>query len=404
MIDFVCPSCNRSLEVEDDAAGSTAPCPACNTSLAIPAKPAPKLINDTPTRVTPRFLRDEPQGKVNAKAGPTGPQAQNTYSLSARQKRAVERQKKNIALFWFFASLTILFLGMVSGNSSAAVFGFISLVAAGIYIAPEIRRYAANAAKEAAERQRQLQAEVDALIQKHADALRIKRLQKRRPDGYGNVVDEEWNREMEYFCQKVLRPAFPQICDWSLLDRFPRAAKQPLNAHAPGVLDAVFLSDRQLKKARMQADTARAALNADNIRQALFRRIDAQVDAHSESKPIEALDVSTLSPAGYEAYCAQVLMDDGWDATTTQTSGDQGVDILATRNGKKAVFQCKFYTSLVGNAAVQEAIAGRAWASADYAFVVSNADFTPSARALAAKAGVHLIHHSSLSNLDPYLN
>jgi HJR/Mrr/RecB family endonuclease len=209
---------------------------------------------------------------------------------------------------------------------------------------------------------------------------------------------------MEYFCQKVLRPAFPKICNWSLLDRFPPTAKPPPNVRAPGVLDAVFLSDRELKKERKQADIASAALFANSVRQALYRRIDAQIDAHSKSKPIEELDFSKLSPTGYEAYCTQILMDHGWNATTTQTSGDQGIDILATRNGKKAVFQCKLYNALpVGNDAVQEVIAGKAWASADYAFVVSNADFTPPAKALAAKAGVHLIHHSRLANLDDYL-
>ena len=64
------------------------------------------------------------------------------------------------------------------------------------------------------------------------------------------------------------------------------------------------------------------------------------------------------------------------------------------------MFQCKLYSYPVGNAAVQEAISGKIWASADSAFVVSNADFTPSAKALAAKVGVHLVHYSMLKNLD----
>jgi restriction system protein len=113
--------------------------------------------------------------------------------------------------------------------------------------------------------------------------------------------------------------------------------------------------------------------------------------------------VLTLSPTEFEAYCEQLLVNSGWQSTTTKASGDQGIDILATRDGLKAVFQCKKQSSPVGNKAVQEAIAGKSFASADYAFVVSNADFTPSARELAAKSGVHLLHYSSLSCLDQYL-
>jgi restriction system protein len=404
MIEFACPSCSQALEVEDEATGLTVPCPTCNTSLTIPAKPAPELTDDIPTRVSPRLPHDEPQANVDAEAQPIPPKLYGTYSLNAERREKAAYQKKIVLLLWFFTSLTILFFGMAHGNGTASMLALISLVAVGVLLAPQIRNYLANTAREAEERRRRMQAEIDVLIQKHAEALRIKRLQKRRPDAYGNVVDDEWNREMEYFCQKVLRPAFPQMCNWSLLDSFPRAAKPPVNVRAPGVLDAVFLSDREFKRERKQADIANAAFYAESIRQTLFQRINAQIDKQSQSKPITALDVSTLSPTGYEAYCVQILTDDGWDATTTQTSGDQGVDILATRNGKKAVFQCKFYTSLVGNAAVQEAIAGKAWASADYAFVVSNADFTPPAKALAAKTGVHLIHHSNLSNLDHYLD
>ena len=77
---------------------------------------------------------------------------------------------------------------------------------------------------------------------------------------------------------------------------------------------------------------------------------------------------------------------------------------MARKKQKKAVFQCKLYSSPVGNKAVQEALAGKAFESCDLAFVVSNADYTRAAIELASTTGVHLIHYSELSALDRFLD
>src|SRR5260364_238896 len=58
------------------------------------------------------------------------------------------------------------------------------------------------------------------------------------------------------------------------------------------------------------------------------------------------------------------------------------------------------YSQPVGNAAVQEVIAGKVFEQADLAVVVSNATFTKSARQLATSAGVLLLHHEQLSELE----
>jgi restriction system protein len=104
-----------------------------------------------------------------------------------------------------------------------------------------------------------------------------------------------------------------------------------------------------------------------------------------------------MSPIEFENYCALLLRNSGWDARVTQASGDQGVDIVAELDGIKAVFQCKLYASPVGNAAVQEVIAGKQFESAQIACVISNNTFTTAARQLAAVANVHLLHFSELT-------
>ncbi len=61
----------------------------------------------------------------------------------------------------------------------------------------------------------------------------------------------------------------------------------------------------------------------------------------------------------FEEYMAQVLKDNGFrHVEVTVECGDQGVDILAVRNGKTYAIQCKNYADMVGNKAVQEAYAG----------------------------------------------
>ena len=100
----------------------------------------------------------------------------------------------------------------------------------------------------------------------------------------------------------------------------------------------------------------------------------------------------------YEIYCAEALRRAGWDARLTTVTGDQGTDIIAERDGKRVVVQCKFYSKPVGNKAVQEAAAARLHEQADQAIVVSNAAYTKAARQLAGTTGVFLLHHDDLAS------
>ena len=107
-----------------------------------------------------------------------------------------------------------------------------------------------------------------------------------------------------------------------------------------------------------------------------------------------------LTPREFEHHCADLLAARGWRVTLGRGSADQGVDVLARKGGRSLVLQCKLYTRPVGNRAVQEALAGRGYAGADAAAVVSNASYTPAAHALAARVGVMLLHVSDLAGLD----
>ncbi|MDP1665018.1 MAG: restriction endonuclease [Methylobacter sp.] len=70
------------------------------------------------------------------------------------------------------------------------------------------------------------------------------------------------------------------------------------------------------------------------------------------------------------------------------------VDIIANKDGIKLALQCKYYSSPVGNKAVQEIFASLSFYGPDYGAVISNSTYTKAAQALANSAGIKLLHHS----------
>ena len=94
----------------------------------------------------------------------------------------------------------------------------------------------------------------------------------------------------------------------------------------------------------------------------------------------------------FERACAKILRSKGYyGVTVTKASGDQGVDIIAHKGGHKYAVQCKYYSSPVGNSAVQQVYAGAAYYGCDSCIVMTNNTFTPQAEKLANRTGVVLM-------------
>ena len=165
------------------------------------------------------------------------------------------------------------------------------------------------------------------------------------------------------------------------------------------------------EKGKWQAELARfrvsVGLDLDARHAAAFdrlatRRIRRLAEGAADHALAETEDAMT--PEDYEHHCAELLRRNGWSAEVTGMSGDQGVDVVAERDGVSIALQCKLHFSRpVGNKAVQEAHAAADFAETSHAAVVTNAAFTRSAEALATKLGVLLLHHSDLPRLDRLL-
>jgi restriction endonuclease Mrr len=109
---------------------------------------------------------------------------------------------------------------------------------------------------------------------------------------------------------------------------------------------------------------------------------------------------SEINGVAFELQLKEAFEAMGYQVEMTPKSGDQGVDLLLISSGnpkKKIAIQAKRYAAPVGNAAVQEVYAGRAFYSASLAAVVTNATFTEHAKRLAKRLRVRLIDGSELT-------
>ena len=126
-----------------------------------------------------------------------------------------------------------------------------------------------------------------------------------------------------------------------------------------------------------------------------------QLDIRDIENRAAGFDAENLPFNGhaFEKWVAEALIGFGWITNVTAGSGDQGIDVIAEKGGKKLGIQCKLYSSAIGNKAVQEAHAGKAYYSADTVAVLSNASYTSSAKDLAKVTGVELLSHHDIPEL-----
>lgn len=93
----------------------------------------------------------------------------------------------------------------------------------------------------------------------------------------------------------------------------------------------------------------------------------------------------------FETQCAELLKKNGFiNVIVTKKSGDHGADVLAEKDGISYAIQCKYYSSAVGNSAVQEAFSAKSYYRKDIAVVMTNSYFTRPAKEEAAKNQVKL--------------
>lgn len=101
-------------------------------------------------------------------------------------------------------------------------------------------------------------------------------------------------------------------------------------------------------------------------------------------------DIDLMNGFEFEEFVSLLFRRMGYSTQMTQKSGDQGIDVIAVRNRVRIGIQAKCYSNSVGNAAIQEATAGKKFYDCDKVLVITNNYFTSAAIELADSNGVVL--------------
>lgn len=110
----------------------------------------------------------------------------------------------------------------------------------------------------------------------------------------------------------------------------------------------------------------------------------------------EALSIENLTGEEFEIVVLNWLRALGVErANTTPRTGDQGADIVFSHAERHVVVQCKRYAGAVGNEAVQQVHAAKAFYRCTEAWVVTTGTFTPAARSLAQRTNVKLVEQAT---------
>jgi hypothetical protein len=127
---------------------------------------------------------------------------------------------------------------------------------------------------------------------------------------------------------------------------------------------------------------------------------DCDYDYDENIDPTDVSSIDGMDGYEFEYFCADILEKNGFiNVSVTRGSGDQGVDVLATKDGIKYAIQCKNYASSLGNTPIQEVNAGKVFYKCHVGVVMTNSCFTPGARALAEATGTLLWDRTELQNM-----
>lgn len=205
--------------------------------------------------------------------------------------------------------------------------------------------------------------------------------------GDGTVDTEDVHNEKDrYFCVRLCLPGK----SYNGLSHFP-----------PSYNGLEIFRDMIIKiggTARIEFCFLREVIETAKIENEQYQRENLGEFKEQKSDSRANFDFDSMDGWEFERFCADVLKKNRYDnVEVTKGSGDQGVDVLAERDGIKYAIQCKHYSHVVGNKAVQEIFAGKQFYHCHVGIVMTNNYFTQSAKELAKENGIILWDKDYLS-------
>lgn len=131
-----------------------------------------------------------------------------------------------------------------------------------------------------------------------------------------------------------------------------------------------------------------------------YAAADSTACCKSAMSGINISEADGMEGHEFENYCADLLRKNGFvGVSVTPGSGDQGVDVIAEKEGVRYAIQCKCYSSALGNTPVQEVCAGKSMYNCHVGVVMTNNYFTTGAKQLAEKNGILLWDRDKLQQM-----
>lgn len=111
-----------------------------------------------------------------------------------------------------------------------------------------------------------------------------------------------------------------------------------------------------------------------------------------------------LSGSDFERQLADLYRRVGYSAAVTAGSGDQGVDIVLTRNGKRTIVQCKEHSKPVGPAVARELYGSLVASDADSAILACTSGFTIGVFDFVRNKPIELVDVETIVRMQETLN
>lgn len=106
---------------------------------------------------------------------------------------------------------------------------------------------------------------------------------------------------------------------------------------------------------------------------------------------VSMTDIDDMSGLEFESFVGELLKSLGYSGVQiTKSSGDQGADVIASKDGIKYAIQCKNYSSPLNNKPIQEVTTGKAVYGCDVGVVLTNSTFNQNAVEAANATGTLL--------------
>lgn len=117
-------------------------------------------------------------------------------------------------------------------------------------------------------------------------------------------------------------------------------------------------------------------------------------------KTINITNIDSLSGLEFEQFVEDIFKYLGFKTSTTPVTGDNGIDIIASKGEIRLGIQAKlYYKHNISNSAIQEAYSGKSYYKCTHTMVVTNWNFSKPAQNLASKLQVGLIDRLTLSSI-----